>query len=147
MGREFRLQERAFEKLSLLVDTSVWSLAFRSDGASAGVAQVETLVDAIDGGVEIYSTGVILQELLQGFSKPQSQKAILKRFSSIPMLIPDTADHAGAASIRIKCRSKGIQIGTIDALIAQLALRYNLGLLSTDKDFVHMQKVLDLNLA
>jgi len=133
--------------VSLLVDTSVWSLAFRSDHASDGVSQVQTLEDAIDNGEEIYSTGLILQELLQGFSKPKSKKAILERFSSIPVLVPDILDHREAAEIRIECRSKGIQIETIDALIAQLSLRYELRLLSTDKDFVNMTKVRKLKLA
>lgn len=127
--------------MSLLVDTSVWSLAFRSDHASEGIRQVESLGNAIDSGEEIYSTGLILQELLQGFSKPKSKSAILERFVSIPMLIPDTTDHKEAADIRIQCRTRGIQIGTIDALIAQLSLRYELRLLSTDTDFTHMNKV------
>ncbi|MCP9835466.1 MULTISPECIES: PIN domain-containing protein [unclassified Cyanobium] len=60
--------------MSLLVDTSVWSLAFRRDGQPG-------------------------------------------------------------ADIRNVCRRRGIQIGTIDALLIQLCQRYELTLLTTDKDF------------
>jgi hypothetical protein len=41
---------------------------------------------------------------------------------------------------RNTCRSSGIQVGTIDVLIAQLCLRHELTLLSTDKDFDSIAK-------
>jgi hypothetical protein len=37
--------------------------------------------------------------------------------------------------LRNKCRRGGIQIGTIDALLAQLCLRHDLTMLTTDRDF------------
>jgi len=39
--------------------------------------------------------------------------------------------------LRNACRRAGVQIGTIDALLAQLCIRYDLVLLTTDKDFTH----------
>ena len=51
--------------MSLLVDTSVWSLALRRD-APADVPEVRALRDALAGGEIVATTGVILQELLQG---------------------------------------------------------------------------------
>jgi len=105
------------------------------------------LSNAIDTGTEIYSTGIILQELLQGFSKPKAHELIIDRFKAIPLLVPDTSDHINAADLRNRCRRKGVQIGTIDALIAQLSLRFNLSLLTTDKDFKHMSKVTKLSFA
>lgn len=45
--------------------------------------------------------------------------------------------HArAAAELRNKCRRAGVQVGTIDALIAQLCIRHDLVLLTTDRDFV-----------
>lgn len=109
--------------------------------------ELKLLIKALDSGEEIYSTGVILQELLQGFSGAKSADAIVERFTAIPMLIPDTADHIQAAELRNNSRRKGIQVGTIDALIAQLSLRYQLSLLTADKDFKHMSKAVKLKLA
>jgi hypothetical protein len=37
--------------------------------------------------------------------------------------------------LRNRCRRAGIQIGTIDALLAQLCLRHDLTMLSVDRDF------------
>jgi predicted nucleic acid-binding protein len=50
--------------VTLLVDTSVWSLAFRRDVAS-GAPEVSVLRRALDSGEAIVTTGLILQELLQ----------------------------------------------------------------------------------
>jgi predicted nucleic acid-binding protein len=93
------------------------------------------LVRAIEAGEELLTTGLVLQELLQGFSGPRDRRQILDRFAALPLLVPDRRDHVEAAELKNKCRRRGIQIGTIDALLAQLCLRYDLTMLTTDKDF------------
>jgi len=132
--------------VAILVDTSVWSLAMRRD-EQPNSPELKILIKALDTGEEIYSTGVILQELLQGFTGAKAADAIVERFSSIPMLVPETSDHILAADIRNKSRRKGVQIGTIDALIAQLSVRYKLSLLTADKNFKHMSKAVKLKFA
>ncbi len=59
--------------MTMLVDTSVWSLAFRRDAPASGPVLV--LRAAIDGGDAIVTTGLVLQELLQGFAGPRARKA------------------------------------------------------------------------
>jgi predicted nucleic acid-binding protein len=125
--------------LSLFVDTSVWSLAFRRDAASPA-SEVRELVRAIEAGEALLTTGLVLQELLQGFSGPRARERILDRFSALPLLVPDRADHIDAAELRNRCRRGGIQIGTIDALLAQLCVRHDLTMLTTDGDFRHIAK-------
>jgi len=121
--------------VTLLVDTSVWSLAFRRDADSA-VPQVEVLRAALDGGEVIVTTGLILQELLQGFAGPRARSELLQRFTALPLLAPDRQDYIDAAGLRNLCRRAGVQLGTIDALLAQLCVRHDLTLLTTDSDFV-----------
>jgi predicted nucleic acid-binding protein len=120
--------------LSLFVDTSVWSLALRRD-APSNTPAVRALVRAIEAGDDILTTGLVLQELLQGFSGPRNRKTILDRFASLPYLPPDRQDHVEAAELRNNCRRRGIQVGTIDALLAQLCIRHDLTMLTTDDDF------------
>lgn len=43
--------------------------------------------------------------------------------------------HVEAAGLRNACRCDGLQIGTIDALLAQLCIRHDLTLLTADTDF------------
>jgi len=119
------------------VDTSVWSLALRRDPPSSAI-QVRMLIRAIETGETILTTGLILQELLQGFSGPRARQQILDRFSAVPLLIPDRDDHIRAAALRNHCRRAGMQIGTIDALLAELCIRHDLTMLATDNDFKHI---------
>jgi predicted nucleic acid-binding protein len=120
--------------LSLFVDTSVWSLAFRRD-QPALAAEAAALVRAIESGETILTTGLVLQELLQGFSGPKARAQILDRFSAIPLLTPNREDYVDAAELRNRCRRNGVQVGTIDALLAQLCIRHDLIMLTADKDF------------
>ena len=121
--------------MTLFVDTSVWSLAFRRDQASAA-SEVRMLRHALEGGETIMATGLVLQELLQGFAGPRARKDIIDRFTALPLLTPNRQDHIDAAELRNRCRRAGLQIGTIDAVIAQLCIRHQLKLLTTDNDFV-----------
>lgn len=122
--------------MTLLVDTSVWSLALRRDG-STSAPEVRVLRDALAGSDAVVTTGLVVQELLQGFSGPRAAAAIIDRFAALPLVAPDRSDHIGAAEVRNACRRAGVQLGTIDALLIQLCGRHELTLLSTDNDFVH----------
>jgi predicted nucleic acid-binding protein len=123
--------------VTLFVDTSVWSLALRRDHDPA-VPAVGALRRALEGGELIVTTGLILQELLQGFGGPRARKDIIDRFAALPLLAPDRQDHIDAAEVRNRCRRAGVQIGTIDALLAQLCIRHQLTMLTTDNDFVRV---------
>lgn len=122
--------------MTLLVDTSVWSLALRRDTVSLE-PEVAHLKDALLGAEQVVTTGLVLQELLQGFSGPQARAQIVERLAALPLLQPDRQDHVDAAALRTACRQAGVPLGTIDALLAQLCIRHDLRLLTTDKDFTH----------
>jgi len=125
--------------MTLLVDTSVWSLALRRDGEAIDPA-VQELKAALLGADIVVTTGLVLQELLQGFSGPKAAAQIIERFAALPLLQPDREDHIAAAQLRNTCRRAGVQMGTVDALLAQLCIRHDVVLLSADKDFVHAAK-------
>ena len=120
--------------MTLLVDTSVWSLAFRRDNESL-VPEVAALQAALSGGESVVTTGLILQELLQGFAGPRAHKELIERFAALPLIVPDRRDYIDAANLRNLCRRSGVQLGTIDALLAQLCIRHQLIILTTDGDF------------
>ena len=123
--------------MSLFVDTSVWSLSLRRD-AHSSAKEVRALIRAIETGETILTTGLVLQELLQGFSGPKAREQILDRFAEVPLLAPDRDDHIQAAELRNRCRRAGVQIGTIDALLAELCIRHDLTMLTSDNDFTHI---------
>lgn len=122
--------------MTVLVDTSVWSLALRRDAAQ-DIREVCELQRLVQEAESIVTTGLVLQEQLQGFHGAKTAASIIERFQALPVLTPDRHDHIAAAEIRNTCRRAGVQIGTIDAVLIQLCVRYDLTLLSTDKDFFH----------
>jgi hypothetical protein len=123
--------------LSLFVDTSVWSLALRRN-RPPDVPEVAALEQALARGDLITTTGLVYQEILQGFHGPRDQEAIVADFGALPFLTPDRHDHFEAAQLRNRARRRGVQVGTIAAILAQLCIRYELRLLTTDADFARI---------
>jgi predicted nucleic acid-binding protein len=106
--------------------------------------EVRALANAMEYGQLLVTTGLILQELLQGFSGPRARKAILERFNALPFLAPERIDHIEAAILRNQCRRGGIQVGTTDALLATLCIRHELTILTTDAVFSRIAEVAPL---
>ena len=73
--------------MKVFVDTSVWSLAFRRDTSSA--PEVDQLQMSLAGGDTVITTGIVLQELLQGFHGPKAADRIIQRFSLLPIVVPE----------------------------------------------------------
>lgn len=115
-------------------DTVVWSLALRGYDPVER-REVIALREALDGADSVVTMGLVLQELLQGFSGPKAKEAIIERFGALPLIQRDRQYHVAAAEVRNACRRGGVQIGTIDALHLRLFGRYEMTLLSSDKDF------------
>jgi tRNA(fMet)-specific endonuclease VapC len=53
----------------------------------------------------------------------------------------EQVDAEAAADLQITLRRRGRQLATVDALIAVIALRYNLTLLTTDGDFEEIKQM------
>ena len=70
--------------MTLFVDTSVWSLALRRD-APATAPEVAALWDALSGSDIVVTTGLILQELLQGFVAPKTRNQIINSFGALAL--------------------------------------------------------------
>lgn len=122
--------------MSLLADTSVWSIALRRD-VPASIPEVGALDEAL-GREKVFVTGLVLQEVLQGFSGPKARDQIIERFAALPSLVPQDHDHIEAAELRNRCRRAGVQIETVDALLAQLCIHHDLTMIATDRDFAHI---------
>ncbi|MFT4135006.1 PIN domain-containing protein [Microbacterium sp.] len=122
--------------MPLLVDTSVWSLAYRRD-ALPDVPEVRALREALGGGDAVVTTGIILLELLRGFVPERAQQTICADLGVLESVEPRWADYEAAAELRNACRRHGVHLGAVDSLLAQLAIAHELTLLTTDRDFVH----------
>ncbi len=117
----------------VLVDTTVWIDLLRGESSGA-VARLRLLLAAGEAAV----TPVIVQELLQGASSPESLARLRAHFMALPMLDarPGGATHADAGELYARCRWKGVTPRSAhDCLIAQTALEHEVPLLHDDRDF------------
>lgn len=126
--------------MRVLVDTSVWSLAFRKKQPSTEPS-VEQLRELISSGHSIYYVGIILTELLQGIRSEIGFNQIEKHFDVLELLELKKEDYVCAAKLSQTCRKAGINAGTIDYLIAAACIEHSCSLLTTDRDFERIATV------
>ena len=61
---------------------------------------------ALLGADQVFTTGLVLQELLQGFAGPKVGEQIIERFATLAFLQPDREDHIEAAQVRTPAAAK-----------------------------------------
>lgn len=121
-----------------LVDTSIWSLAFRRNGRS--YEQIIHLLSELVDKKQAVLCGPVRQELLSGIKQPEQFRLFklrLRHFKDLPV---STEDYELAAEFYNTCRSKGIQASNIDFLLCSLAANNDLVLLTSDQDFLRIEK-------
>lgn len=91
----------------------------------------------------VFITGCIYQEVLQGERNTASFERLREYFGALPFCPPtDAQTHAEAALIYARLRWAGIAIRSAnDALIARQAIESELLLLHDDIDFEHIARI------
>ncbi|MDB9306532.1 MULTISPECIES: PIN domain-containing protein [Cyanophyceae] len=120
--------------MSVIVDTSVWSLALRRRTPPDSSPVVNRLRDLITND-QVALLGAIRQEILSGIRSSEQftdLRDYLRAFPDVE-LIPE--DYEIAAEFFNTCRSQGIQGSNTDFLICAVAYRRSYSILSTDNDF------------
>jgi predicted nucleic acid-binding protein len=130
--------------MNVLVDTSVWSLAFRRD-APRGTGAEKELRELIAEG-RVLMLGAIRQELLSGIRTAEQFKTLRERLRAFPDIPLGEVDYEGAASCFNRCRSRGVQGSNTDFLLCAVALRCSAAILTTDGDFPRFARILQVKL-
>ena len=130
--------------MSILVDTSVWSVALRRDPPAddAITAELATVV----GEGRVVMIGPIRQELLSGIRQPRQFERLRAHLRAFPDLRLEEADYEEAASVFNHCRRRGIQGSNTDFLICATSIRRDLSIFTTDRDFERYADIVDLRL-
>jgi tRNA(fMet)-specific endonuclease VapC len=99
----------------------------------------ERVLRQLDEGDRFATCVPVLVETLFGIGllpRAAQNRAEWKRLQPfLSCYIPDETDAELAAELQVSLRRRGWQLATVDALIAAVALRYDLTLLTTDRDF------------
>ena len=134
--------------MNVLVDTSVWSLAFRRKPEDLNAVE-QTLVQELRQLIQedrAQVLGVVRQEVLSGIKNHhqfEKLRRVLRPFSDEPLYIEDYERAADASN---RARAKGIAMSAVDALLCAVALHKGLLIFTTDPDFKHYSRVLPLKL-
>lgn len=117
----------------VIVDTSVWVDFFNGKENE----YVYKLASLKEKDIDIFTTGIIVTEILSGFKKESDIKLTTELLKNLPFVNPlYPGTYVKAASIYRTGRKKGITVRKIiDCLIAQIAIENNLLLLHKDEDF------------
>lgn len=127
----------------VIVDSDVWSEAFRKKGRSG--KSVTTLRNLIANG-EVVMIGPIRQEILSGIKNFTQYEQIKNSLRAFPSHIIEGPIFEMAASCFNLCRSRGIQGSHTDFLICAFSIKWKISILSKDKDFVHYAKHIPIEL-
>lgn len=114
----------------LLADTSAWAAFFRGGGGPL----VDTLKAALVEG-RLYTAGPVRQELLAGAKHPKDLREIEALLALCRAAAVGAEDFEAAGRMSYRLRRKGVTTHAVDALIAAVALRHDLALLTADADF------------
>jgi hypothetical protein len=134
--------------MTVLTDTSVWSLALRRHrrDLSAGQEIVRReLADLIRGGM-VRLIGPVRQELLSGIRSEDQFERLrhqLSYFDDVPLVTEDFEEAARASN---RCRAAGVTGSNTDFLICAVAMRHEWPIFTTDRDFTVYAKHLPIAL-
>lgn len=118
--------------MNVIVDTSVWSLAFRRRRATAPEAAALATLLADDDAILL---GAVRQEVLSGIPAAADFRGLRDRLRGLPDYPLGTSHYEVAAESFNMCRSRGVQGSDTDFLLCAVSLLDRLPVFTTDRDF------------
>jgi predicted nucleic acid-binding protein len=131
--------------MKVIVDTCIWSEAFRKKQTQTNKKYIEELIELIKEG-SVILLGAIRQELLSGIKLKKDFELLKNQLRAFDNFNLSEADYELAAELFNQCRSKGIQGSNTDFLICSVAIKNNYSIYTTDKDFNNFSKHISINL-
>ena len=114
----------------IIVDTSVWVQAFRINASPEHREVVRLLAQG-----EVSMVGAVLAEVLQGVRSQQEFERLRERVAALPYLDETKETWTRVAALSYQMRQSGQPVGTVDLLIAALALEHGCTLYTLDDHF------------
>ena len=119
--------------IKVLIDTCAWIDFLRSKEGVLG----NSVANLIESNQALLC-GVVMTELLQGVKGSKEKQQLEFLFSGIEILDINRKDWLDAGLCLQNLRSRGITVPVTDALIATLAQRNSVSILTIDKHFDYL---------
>jgi predicted nucleic acid-binding protein len=132
----------------VLVDTPIWSLSLRRRAIDLSPSErrvTQNLYHLVRQN-RVKLLGSTRQEVLSGIREESQFLRIrdhLRGFTNVDL---DVGDYEEAARASNECRRRGIAGSPVDLLMCAVALRHGWQIFTTDRDFAHYSKVLNVQL-
>lgn len=130
--------------MKVIVDTDVWSEAFRKAGPKS--IYVGELMNLVQEG-RIQMIGPIRMEILCGIRAEKTFKTLVTKLEAFPDRVLDAEVFMTAAKFYNLCRSRGVQGSNNDFIICACSALWGMPILSKDQDFIAYRKILPIALA
>lgn len=132
--------------MSVIVDTSIWSIALRRKTTPDSSSAIALLRDLIIND-QVILLGGIRQEILSGIRSLEQFVNLRNYLRAFPDLDLAVEDYELAAEFFNTCRSNGVQGSNTDFLICAVANHRNFTVLTTDNDFQNFQPYIPVSLS
>ena len=132
--------------MRVLVDTGVWSLAFRRKNISTGEQQTVQQLQALIFDGAAFMVGVVRQEVLSGIKHQQQYEKLKVMLRAFDDLSVTQDDYELAADMFNICRRQGIQGSHIDYLICAVAVNADIPVFTIDGDFPQYAAILPVKI-
>ena len=117
----------------VLIDTCAWIDFLRYQNGELG-NQVAALIENEQAAI----CGVVVAELLQGSKSEKQKQQIELLINTVTYLEMQEFDWMSAGQLLQELRTQGITLPLTDALIAVIAQRHQVSVLTIDKHFQHL---------
>jgi len=117
------------KKHSVLVDTCIWIEYFKNN------TKIVKVVDELMNEDTLYTTGVVIAELLYGLKTTQEQNLLNQCIDAVKILDDRTEDWKNSGLLGNALRKKGITIPLTDLLVSAIAVREDVCVFTWDKHF------------
>lgn len=128
--------------MTVLVDTSIWSLLLRRQAQTLTgnqPAQLQRLRDLVGEG-RARLLGAVRQEILSGIRYSEQFARLQSELRLFPDAGLEVEDYETAAEVSNTCRAHGIAVTPIDMLLCSVALRRGWAIYTSDRDFERYAK-------
>ena len=122
-------------EVRILVDTSVWIEYLRNNPEITGIIDTEL------SNNNIYTTGPVITELLQGVKTENELKLLSDHIDALIYLECGINHWKKAGQISFKLRKSGLKIPVTDVIIATVAIENGAFVYTLDNHFKHIPDV------
>ena len=132
--------------MTVLVDTTIWSLALRRRNPKPRESVLIDELSELVRELRAVLIGPIRQEVLSGIPDPRDFDVVRQHLEAFDDLAIVGEDYVEAARIYNLCRKKGVHGSHPDFLICAISKRHTIPIFTTDKDLTNYARHLDLPL-